>query len=107
MLTRTRCDGIEYAWVSKRGKCEGDALPDGVAGARVGVDHRFERFGPPGGSLAAVGEDCDGLGCGGGIECPAEQFGRWPVIEGGGVEEGFEIGRAHVLTPVTWPTRML
>src|SRR5690625_7090707 len=92
MLTRTRCDCVEHAWVSKSGKCEGDALPDGVAGARVGVDHRFERFGPPGGGHGGAGEDWGGFGRSGGGQRPAEQFGRWPVIGGAGGEGGWEGG---------------
>lgn len=40
VLVRAWRDGIEYARVGECGECEGDALPDAVAGLGVGVDHR-------------------------------------------------------------------
>ena len=63
-------DGGEDAWVGERGEGEADAVPDGVAGAGVGVDHGFERVGPAGGGVGVVGEDGDGVGGGGGVEGP-------------------------------------
>lgn len=93
VLTLTRRDGIEHTRVGESGKSEGDALPDGVAGAGVGVDHRLQGVDPSGRSSRVGGEDRYRLGGSGGVvEGPAEQLARRPMIQSGGVEQGLEGG---------------
>jgi hypothetical protein len=67
-------------------------LPDGVARAGVGVDHRLQRVRPPSRRSRVRGEDRHCVRGGGGVEGPTEQLRGRPVIEGGGMEERLERG---------------
>lgn len=91
-IARPWGDGVDHAWVGEGGEGEGDALPDRVAGARVSLDHRIKRFGPPARSSGVGLEDAYGVGGGGGVECPLVEGAGVAVVEGGGVEKGLDGG---------------
>jgi hypothetical protein len=91
-LTVSRGYGIEDSGVCERVEGESNALPDRVAGAGVGVDHRPQRVSPPF-RRATVGlEDMDGIGCRGGVERPLIQGPGVAPVQGGGVQQGLDGG---------------
>ena len=72
LLVLAGADRLQHPWVGERGEGERDALPNGVAGARVGLQHPVERLGPSGRGVGVRRENGDGIRRSRRVERPAE-----------------------------------